>query len=29
MEDPPYEMKGNGTPVIGISPKVIPMFSNI
>jgi hypothetical protein len=29
MLDPPYERNGSGTPVIGISPRVIPTFSNI
>jgi hypothetical protein len=29
MLDPPYDINGRGTPVIGISPKVIPIFSNI
>ena len=28
MEDPPYETNGRGTPVIGMMPSVIPMFSN-
>jgi hypothetical protein len=29
MLEPPYDRKGSGTPVIGISPRVIPIFSNI
>ena len=29
MDDPPYEINGSGTPVIGINPRVIPIFSNI
>jgi hypothetical protein len=29
MLDPPYERKGSGTPVIGINPNVMPIFSKI
>jgi hypothetical protein len=29
MLDPPYETNGSGTPVIGIIPKVIPIFSKV
>ena len=29
MDDPPYEMNGSVIPVHGITPMVIPMFSNI
>ena len=28
-EDPPYETNGSGTPVTGMIPSVMPMFSNI
>ena len=29
MEDPPYEIKGSGTPVIGIKPMDMPIFSKV
>ena len=29
MLEPPYERNGNGTPVIGINPRVMPIFSNV
>jgi hypothetical protein len=29
MLEPPYERKGRGTPVMGINPSVIPIFSNV
>ena len=28
IEEPPYETNGRGTPVTGMMPSVIPMFSN-
>jgi hypothetical protein len=29
IDDPPYDKNGNGTPVIGINPIVIPIFSKV
>ncbi len=29
IEDPPYDKNGNGTPVIGINPIVMPIFSKV
>ena len=28
IAEPPYDMNGNGMPVIGMMPIVMPMFSN-
>ena len=28
IDEPPYDTNGNGTPVIGMMPKLMPMFSN-
>jgi hypothetical protein len=29
MLEPPYDMNGKGTPVMGINPKVMPIFSKV
>ena len=29
IEDPPYETNGRGTPVTGIIPRFIPIFSKV
>src|SRR5690242_18241042 len=29
IAEPPYDMNGNGMPVIGMMPMVMPMFSKI